>query len=419
MYTRLSSSAVAAGRWLKTARRSHMGLARRTVSSRASYDDSYETLTTSAAAFGTGLVAALSFFHYTSSNQQMVLLEAAEEDDSSTLMLNWSGTHSVVVPNDRLFEPETEEELEAIVKHCNNTKTPIRPLGSALSPNGIAFHPGGMVSLTNLDKIVAVDKENMTVTVQAGARVSQVVDALRPHGLTLPNLASIAEQQMGGFVQVGAHGTGAKIAPVDHYVTSLKLVTPAKGTITLTEQDGVLFQLAKVGLGCLGVVSEVTMKCIPAHRLVERTFVLSRKEAVSQLDTLLKSYKHVRYMWIPYEDTVVVVTNDPEDATGAVTPKATTFTDEERFRPLKDLLVELTKDKSEPFTPESMKGMAFGELRDALLAVSPLDVDHVKKVNAAEAEFWRRSEGYQIKPSDELLQFDCGGQVRIKSCKML
>jgi L-galactono-1,4-lactone dehydrogenase len=347
------------------------------------------------------------------------LLEEAEEDDSSTLLLNWSGTHSVVVPNDRLFEPETEEELETIVKHCNETKTPIRPLGSALSPNGIGFHPGGMVSLTNLDKVVAVDKENMTVTVQAGARVSQVVDALRPHGLTLPNLASIAEQQMGGFVQVGAHGTGAKIAPVDHYVTSLKLVTPAKGTMTLTEQDGVLFHLAKVGLGCLGVVSEVTMKCIPAHRLVERTFVLSRKEAVSQLDTLLRSFKHVRYMWIPYEDAVVVVTNDPEDTTGVVTPMATTFTDEERFRPLKDLLVELTKDNPEPFTPESMKGMAFGELRDALLAVSPLDVDHVKKVNAAEAEFWRRSEGFQIKPSDELLQFDCGGQVRIIVAKFL
>jgi hypothetical protein len=49
---------------------------------------------------------------------------------------------------------------------------------------------------------------------------------------------------------------------------------------------------------------------------------------------------------------------------------------------------------------------------DALLAFNPLDVNHVKRCNQAEAEFWRKNEGYQTKPSDQLLQFDCGGQVR-------
>ena len=41
----------------------------------------------------------------------------------------------------------------------------------------------------------------------------QVVEALRPHGLTLQNFASIREQAIGGFIQVGAHGTGARIPP--------------------------------------------------------------------------------------------------------------------------------------------------------------------------------------------------------------
>jgi len=50
----------------------------------------------------------------------------------------------------------------------------------------------------------------MTVTVQAGARVRELVEALRPHGLTLMNYASIREQQIGGFTQVSAHGTGAR-----------------------------------------------------------------------------------------------------------------------------------------------------------------------------------------------------------------
>ena len=385
--------------------------ARRTfVASR--FDEPTSFTSAKAAAVATGLLLAASlctnehFDNHTS-------LDAASDDDGTTTLLNWSGTHAVNVPNDSFWEPETLEELEAIVKHCHENKHPVRPLGSALSPNGIAFHPGGMVSLTNLDKVIRVDKDHMTVTVQAGARVSQVIEALRPHGLTLPNLASIAEQQMGGFVQVGAHGTGARIAPVDHYVTKLKLVTPAKGTIELTKEDGELFHLAKVGLGCLGVVAEITMEVIPAHKLVEHTFVLTREEAIAQLDNLLKSHKHVRYMWIPYQDAVVVVTNDPEENVPSDVPRQSAVTDKkEQFRPLTELLAVSTKDYPEPFTEVTMEGMGFGELRDALLAVDPLDVQHVQRCNKAEAEFWRKSEGYQTKPSDELLQFDCGGQVR-------
>lgn len=54
--------------------------------------------------------------------------------------------------------------------------------------------------------------------------------------------------------------------------------------------------------------------------------------------------------------------------------------------------------------------LSFTELRDKLLALDPLNKDHVIKVNKAEAEFWRKSEGYRVGWSDEILGFDCGGQ---------
>lgn len=46
------------------------------------------------------------------------------------------------------------------------------------------------------------------VTVQAGCRVQQLADALKPHGLTLQNYASIREQQIGGFTQVWGRPAG-------------------------------------------------------------------------------------------------------------------------------------------------------------------------------------------------------------------
>jgi L-galactono-1,4-lactone dehydrogenase len=119
----------------------------------------------------------------------------------------------------------------------------------------------------------------LQVTVQAGCRVQQVADYLKPYGLTLQNYASIREQQIGGYTQVSAHGTGAAIPPVDEQVVSMKVVTPGKGTLTLSRaQQPALFDLARVGLGALGVVTEMTLQCVPLHHLVERSFVASSAE---------------------------------------------------------------------------------------------------------------------------------------------
>ena len=97
--------------------------------------------------------------------EQPALLEAKyeieEEEDDVTTILNWSGTHSVDVLTKNYFEPETTEELEQIVAKCHKNGQPLRPVGSALSPNAISFEAGGMVSLANLDRIINIDKENM------------------------------------------------------------------------------------------------------------------------------------------------------------------------------------------------------------------------------------------------------------------
>lgn len=78
-------------------------------------------------------------------------------------------------------------------------------------------------------KISTVTKNDLTAF-----GVLQVVEALRPHGLTLQNFASIREQTLGGFTQAGCHGTGARTPPVDEQVVAMKLVTPAKGSLELS-----------------------------------------------------------------------------------------------------------------------------------------------------------------------------------------
>ncbi|KAL8260553.1 hypothetical protein R6Q59_028506 [Mikania micrantha] len=332
-------------------------------------------------------------------------------DDLHTVV-NWSGTHEVQT---RVFlQPESLEQLEAIVKDANEKKQKIRPVGSGLSPNGIGLARGGMVNLALMDKVLEVDKEKKTVRVQAGIRVQQLVDAIKDYGITLQNFASIREQQVGGFIQVGAHGTGAKLPPVDEQVISMKLVTPGKGTIVISkDKDPELFYLARCGLGAFGVVAEVTLQCVERQELVEHTFVSNLTEIKKKHKKLLNDNKHVKYLYIPYTDTVVVVTCNPISKWWSPTKFKPKYSSDEALQPIRDLYHASIRGQSASSTAENeskISDLTFTELRDKLIAIDPLNKDHVKKINEAEAEFWKRSEGYRVGWSDEILGFDCGGQ---------
>ena len=107
----------------------------------------------------------------------------------------------------------------------------------------------------------------------------------------------------------------------------------------------------------------------------------------SQHTQLLQENQHVRYMWVPYTDTVVVVTNNPIEA-GAVPPAVVEVPMAERLEPFRALMKAVKPDMGD----EAMATMSFADYRDALIAAAPLDTPHIKAVNRAEAEFWKRSE---------------------------
>lgn len=353
---------------------------------------------------------------------------------SGESVVNWSATHTA---QPRFYyQPENQDDVVAIVADCARAKRRLRVLGSGLSPNGVGFSDQGMMSMALLDRVLWVDPDSMRVRVEAGCRVQQVADELKRYGLNLQNYASIREQQIGGFTQVSAHGTGATIPPVDEQVVAMKLVTPAGGTLELNaEDDPELFKMARVGLGCLGVVTELTLQAVPAQKLQEKTFVASAKEVARNHASWLRSNKHMRYMWLPYTDSVVVVQVNPAGppakpaaplqrfvaeadaaagATGASMSAYGDVVEEEavdertrahRLEPLRNLLVSAANVPA-----EAVAELSAFELRDALLVLDPLSKAWVEQVNQAEAEFWKRSSGKRVGYADQILGFDCGGQ---------
>ena len=163
-------------------------------------------------------------------------------------------------------------------------------------------------------------------------------------------------------------------------------------------------EVARCGVGRAGVATEVTMRVAKAHRLVEKTWTASRADVRKNHKRWLADHQHIRYMWIPHTDCVVVVGSNPL-AEGADAPPSAEDSPERARRktePMRRLLRQCAPEVDGA-------DMGFGQLRDELLKVAPLDLEHVKRVNAAEAEFWRRNSGQRCDWSDRILGFDCGG----------
>ncbi|GBG30707.1 L-galactono-1,4-lactone dehydrogenase, mitochondrial [Hondaea fermentalgiana] len=266
-------------------------------------------------------------------------------------------------------------------------------MGSGLSPNGIGFSDAHIVTLEAMNEVLHVDEEKKQVTVQCGAQVGELVDHLADFGLTLQNLASINQQQLGGFIQVGAHGTGASIPPVEEQVIALEIETPGQGTLRLTKESGdPRFDMIKCGLGCFGVVTQITLQCVDAHKLAEDTFVLSQREVRQDHPSRLQSFRHARYMWLPYTGHAV---------------------EDDKARPTAPMVDLLREQVDTSKLPGNLASAGFGELRDWLLRAGPgpLDAEHVRRVNKAELEFWKRSEAHGVEDeASNVLAFDCGGQ---------
>ena len=208
-------------------------------------------------------------------------------------------------------------------------------------------------------------------------------------------------------------------------IVRMKLATPTEGLLTLSETlNPRLFRMAKAGLGSLGVVTELTLRCVPSHKLLEYNFTSLSSALPAKHYDHLEHFRHVRYMWLPYTNkTVVVVSNPAGDDVGRMDKR-------DIGRAEKDMLALVSKSRSHNLStrapteelanllvslkPELLKAevqkLSFSQLRDQLLAHDPLSVELVKKINLTESVFWERSAGFNADDSTKILGFDCGGE---------
>lgn len=146
-----------------------------------------------------------------------------------------------------------------------------RGAGTNLSGGTIPLKKGIVLSLQKMDKILEVDPENMTATVQAGVVIQALSDAAAPYGLMYPpDPGTVATATMGGSVAECAGGLrGLKYGVTKHYIMGMEVVL-ASGEVfrfggkTVKNVTAYDFASLFVGSeGTLGIITEITAKLIP------------------------------------------------------------------------------------------------------------------------------------------------------------
>jgi len=110
-----------------------------------------------------------------------------------------------------------------------------------------------------------VDHDTGLATVQGGTTLAQLNLSLAAEGLALENLGDIDKQTITGAISTGTHGTGARFGGVATQVRRIMIMTADGAQLRCSATDHPdIYDAARVGLGALGVITEVTLQCVPA-----------------------------------------------------------------------------------------------------------------------------------------------------------
>jgi FAD-linked oxidoreductase len=232
---------------------------------------------------------------------------------------NWAGT--ATADPARRYWPRSTEAISDAIKEAAAAGLTVRALGSGHSFTPVAATSGAALDLSGWTGVVAADLESGMVTVRSGTTLRELNAALDALGLALPNLGDIDAQTISGALSTGTHGTGARLHGIAAAVAGLELVL-ADGSVAAcsADQRPDLFAAARVSMGALGVLSTVTLQCVPAFTLTADERPMPYEEVIERFDELAAANDHFEFFWFPYGKNALVKRNNRPSGPGGPAP---------------------------------------------------------------------------------------------------
>ncbi|GAB4854300.1 L-gulonolactone oxidase 3 [Ancistrocladus abbreviatus] len=213
--------------------------------------------------------------------------------------------------------PKTEEELRRAVAgaHQNKQKVKVVTKFSHTIPK-LACPSASetmIISTEDYNSMVAVDLENLAVTVDSGVALRDLINKVEEAGLSLVSAPYWEGVSVGGLISTGAHGSSwwGRGGSVHDHVIGISLVVAANESqgyakiVRFESRDDELLNAAKVSLGVLGVISKITFSLEPAFK---RSITYNFTDDGSIEDEFMehaKKYEFGDIQWYPSRHTAV------------------------------------------------------------------------------------------------------------------
>lgn len=186
---------------------------------------------------------------------------------SSEKLHNWAG--NVEYGTDRVFSAGSLEEVQEFVRK----QTKLKVLGTRHCFNHIADSHDHFLSMKAMDKVVDLNAEARTATIESGMTYGKLSPILESKGWALHNLASLPHISVAGACTTATHGSGLRNGNLSTAVSGLEFINAAGDVVKLSRQkDGETFQGAVVGLGALGAVTRVTLDLQPSYQVQQYVY---------------------------------------------------------------------------------------------------------------------------------------------------
>ncbi len=233
---------------------------------------------------------------------------------------NWAGNQSARPTN--WVRPRSEATLGEAVEVALARGQRVRTIGSGHSFTGAAVADDVLIDLSEYTGMVRADRATGLVTVQSGMTLHALNAHLDQLGLAMANLGDIAYQTVAGAISTGTHGTGSTLTGLAGQVRELKLMD---GTGTVRALTGKDLSVAAVSLGALGIITEVTIQCVPSFRLRVVNEPMKVSRVLEQFAELHQTNDHFEFFWVPHTKWALTKTNNRTDEPLARRSKAAAF----------------------------------------------------------------------------------------------
>lgn len=193
---------------------------------------------------------------------------------------NWAGNYRYTA--ERVHRPETVAQVQELVAASRRAKA----LGTRHSFNAIADSAEDLISLEGLDKIVGIDRERMTVTIEGGVTYGALCPYLNDRGFAIHNLASLPHISVAGGCATGTHGSGDGSGNLATAVSGMEVVVADGSIVEFTrELNG-----AAAHLGGLGIVVRLALNIRPAFTMRQEVYEnLPLEAATERFDEIMSS----------------------------------------------------------------------------------------------------------------------------------